>query len=47
MLTLKLCLLLNFIYLQYKKNKNILLINQRKDEKQKIKISEENHNTHL
>ena len=35
MLTLMVCLLLNFIYVQYKKNrknKNILLINQKKDD---------------
>jgi len=34
MLTLKVCLFLEFIYKQYKnKNKNILLIKQRKDKK--------------
>jgi len=39
MLTLIVCLFLDFIYIQYekkKKNKNILLIKQRKEEKLKI-----------
>jgi len=33
---LNIALFLDFIYIQYKKNKNILLIKQRKDEKKKI-----------
>jgi hypothetical protein len=33
MLTLIVHLFLDFIYVQYKKNKNILLINRKKDEK--------------
>jgi hypothetical protein len=50
MLTLIVCLFQDFIYIQYKKkhNKNILLIKQRKNEKNKIikHIKENNLNFH-
>jgi hypothetical protein len=48
MLTLKVCLFLEFIYKQYKnKNKNILLIKQRKDKKKIKSLPPLNHNTYL
>jgi len=44
MLTLIVCLFLDFIYLQYKKEKKILLIKQKKNRKSLSKL---NHNTYL
>jgi hypothetical protein len=43
MLTLIVCLFWDFIYLQYKKEKKILLIKQKK----KKSLSKLNHNTYL